>query len=207
MRIGIFGGSFDPVHIGHLVLAESCREQLDLSEVRFTPSSIAPHKQEGSAATGRARLEMLNLAIAGHAAFRVWPAELDRGGVSYTVDTLRRASAEQPGAELLLLMGADSLADLPSWREPAAICELALPAVVGRPAAAAVDFTVLQGVASPERIAAMRDLQVESPFIEISSSDLRSRVAAGRSIRFLTPRAVEKYIETSGLYRGREPGK
>jgi nicotinate-nucleotide adenylyltransferase len=121
--------------------------------------------------------------------------------VSYTVDTLARIAAEKPGAKLFLLMGADSLADLPTWREPAQICALATPIVVRRAGSPEPDFSVLGPVASPDRLAEIRRLQVEMPIIELSSTDLRHRAAAGKSLRWRTPRAVEKYIETHGLYR------
>ena len=118
MRIGIFGGSFDPVHYGHLLLAEMCREQCELDEVRLVPAAIPPHKQGKGRAADEHRLEMLNLAVGGHQSIVAWDVELQRGGVSYTIDTLRTLRAEQPEDELFFLMGADSLFDLPSWREP-----------------------------------------------------------------------------------------
>ena len=130
MRLGIFGGSFNPVHYGHLLLAESCREACALDEVWLVPAAVPPHKQGVVLAPAKARLEMLELALAGNEHLRPSSIELDRGGVSYTVDTLARIAAEKPGATLFLLMGADSLADLPTWREPARICSLATPVVV-----------------------------------------------------------------------------
>lgn len=201
MRIGIFGGSFDPVHYGHLLLAESAREQAALDEVWFVPAAIPPHKQTRELTAAKHRVEMLNLAIGGHETFRVSTIEIDRGGVSYTVETLAAIHAEQPDAELFLLIGADSLADLPTWREPARICELALPIAVGRPGSPPPSYDALAGLLSPERLALARQHTVEMPLIGLSSTDLRARVAAGRSIRYRTPRAVEKYIETQRLYR------
>lgn len=200
MRLGIFGGSFDPVHYGHLLLAETCREACGLSQVWFLPAASPPHKQGGQLLGGKQRVEMLELATSGHDAFRVCPMELDRGGVSYTVETLRTIAAEEPGAELFFLMGGDSLRDLPTWREPAEICRLAIPVVVRRAGAPPPDFAPLAGFVDPQRLALIQASQVEMPIIELSSTDLRQRASEGRSLRYRTPRAVEKYIETQGLY-------
>lgn len=208
MRLGIFGGSFDPVHYGHLLLAESCREQLDLEQVWLLPAAVPPHKQDRELTPGSQRLEMLELAIAGHMGLAVSALEIERGGVNYTVDTLAKLKSQDPTRELLFLMGADSLRDLPLWKEPARICELATPVVVGRlssgPAGVAdepIDFSSLASFLSAERLAAIQAHPVQMPRIDLSSSEIRRRVAAGQSIRFRTPRAVEKYIETHGLYR------
>ena len=201
MRLGIYGGSFDPVHYGHLLLAESCREQLALDEVWLIPAAVPPHKQSRERASGKARLEMLELALAGSEQLRPSAIELDRGGVSFTVETLAALREQQPAARLFLLMGADSLRDLPTWREPGRICELALPAVVRRGSAAEPDFEVLAPFVSRERLAEIRAVQVQMPLIDLSSTDLRRRAAAGESLRYRTPRAVEKYIQTQGLYR------
>lgn len=206
MRLGIFGGTFDPVHYGHLLLAESCREQLGLDEVWFLPAAVPPHKQQFQLTSGQARIEMLGLAIGGHEAFRVSTYEVERGGVNYTVDSLAYFHQQDPARELFFLMGADSLRDLPTWHEPRRICELALPAVVYRalPGEEAnvdtVDFAPLAALVSPERLELIRKQAVQMPRIDLSSSDLRRRVAAGHSIRYQTPRAVEKYIETQRLY-------
>lgn len=201
MRIGIYGGSFDPVHYGHLLLAECCREQCHLDRVWFLPAAVPPHKKNRSLAAAKARVEMLELAIAGHDAFRVSTLELDRGGVSYTVDTLQQIKYEQPGSKLFFLMGADSLADLPTWREPQRICQLAIPVVVHRARSAAPDWTSWRGILEPGRLEEIRQHAVTMPIVELASTDIRSRVRRGRSIRYRTPRAVEKYIETNQLYR------
>lgn len=202
MRLGLFGGTFDPVHYGHLLLAECCREQCKLDSVWFVPAATPPHKQARELSAAARRIEMLELAIGGHEQFAVSRLEVERGGVSYTVDTLRELRRAEPQRELFFLMGADSLADLPTWREPAAICELALPVVVRRPSSAQTDFSVLAPLVSPARLEEIRRHEVEMPPIGLSSSEIRRRVAAGLSIRYQTPRAVEKYIEAQGLYRG-----
>ena len=125
MRIGVFGGSFDPVHIGHLLAAECCREQAGLDRVLFVPTAIQPHKQQRQTTAGQHRLEMLALATGGHDAFAVSGDELERGGVSYTVDTLEQLKARHPGDELLLILGPDAFLSLPTWREPRRIIDLA----------------------------------------------------------------------------------
>jgi nicotinate-nucleotide adenylyltransferase len=152
-------------------------------------------------APGKARLEMLELALAGNEQLRSSSIELDRGGVSYTVDTLARIAEEQSGASLFLLMGADSLEDLPTWREPERICTLATPVVVRRAGSPEPDFSPLAALISVDRLIEIRRWQVEMPLIEISGTDLRRRAAAGKSLRYRTPRAVEKYIETHKLYQ------
>jgi len=202
MRLAIYGGSFDPVHYAHLLLAECCREQLRLDEVWLIPAAVPPHKQSRERASGKARLEMLELALAGNEHLRACSLEIDRGGVSYTVETLAAIAGQQPQASLFLLLGADSLLDLPSWREPERICNLALPVIVHRGGAAAPDLSVLAPLVAPERLEEIRAAQVQMPLMDLSSTDLRQRVAEGRSLRFRTPRAVEKYIEAQGLYRG-----
>lgn len=201
MRLGIYGGSFDPIHYGHLLLAESCREACRLDEVWLIPAAVPPHKQDREMTQARQRVEMLELALAGNDRLRVSAREIDRGGVSYTVDTLRSIHGERPDDELFLLMGADSLRDLSTWREPAEICRLAYPIVVRRSDAPEPDMATLDELVSAERLEVIRSLQVQMPLIELSASDLRSRAAHGQSLRYRTPRAVEQYIQTHGLYR------
>jgi nicotinate-nucleotide adenylyltransferase len=202
MRLGVYGGSFDPVHYGHLLLAETCRDQCRLDEVWFMPAARAPHKQDREITSAKLRVEMLQLAIGGTDGLVASTIEVDRGGVSYTVDTLDEIQRQHPGSQLFLLMGADSLHDLPTWREPQRICELAIPIVVRRAGSPMPDLSVLRPLMSPERWEEANRNQVSMPIIDLSSSDLRRRVAAGQTIRFRTPRAVEKLIETHGLYQG-----
>ncbi len=205
MRLGVFGGSFDPVHFGHLLLAETCREQCRLDSVWFVPAATPPHKQQETLSSPRQRLEMLQLATAGHSSFQVSTIELDRGGVSYTVDTLETIAQENERATLFFLMGADSLADFHTWREPDRICELAVPLVFRRAGELLPDLSLLGRFASPERIEQIRQHAVETPLVELSSTDVRERIRLGRSIRFRTPRAVEQYIITHQLYVGDRP--
>lgn len=200
-RLGLFGGSFDPVHYGHLLLAECCREQAGLDQVIFLPAAVPPHKQDRPVTPSAYRVEMLELAIAGHEHFCVSRYEADRQGVTYTVETLNYFRREFPEAELFLLLGADMFNDLPHWRQADEVCRLAFPLVARRAGAAEIDFSLLAPLVDPERLQAVRRHQVEMPAIGISSTDIRRRVAAGRSIRYQTPRAVEEYIRTHGLYR------
>src|SRR5262245_678910 len=132
MRLGIFGGTFDPVHYGHLLLAESCREAQRLDAVWFLPAAVPPHKRDRELTPAEQRSEMLELAIAGHESFGGCRYEIERGGVNYTVDTLAHLREEEPSRELFFLLGADSLRDLGTWREPQRICALATPIVVRR---------------------------------------------------------------------------
>lgn len=201
MRLGLLGGSFDPVHYGHLLLAEYCREACRLDAVWFVPAAVPPHKQTRALTPAAQRIEMLELAIGGHEAFTASTLEIDRGGVSYTVDTLAALHEQRPDDALFFLMGADSLADLPLWREPARICVLATPIVVRRGEAPEPDFNSLRDLVTAERLDEIRRCAVQMPRIDLSSSEIRRRVARGQSIRYQTPRAVEKYIETAGLYR------
>jgi nicotinate-nucleotide adenylyltransferase len=201
MRIGLFGGSFDPVHYGHLLLAEFCREHCQLDQVLFMPAATSPHKSDQQPADARARIEMLRLAIGGHPSFEVSELEIDRGGVSYTVDTLTTLNEQSPDAKWFFLMGGDSLADLPNWRKPERICELATPVIVARHGSPKPDTAVLAPFTSADRLAEVERCIVDMPLVEHSSSEIRRRVSGGLSIRYQVPRAVEKYIETSGLYR------
>jgi nicotinate-nucleotide adenylyltransferase len=201
MRLGVFGGTFDPIHYGHLLLAECCREQCRLDAVWFVPAAVPPHKQDRELTPAPHRIEMLELALAGNETFAVSRYETDRGGVNFTVDTLAHFQAEAPERTLFFLMGADSLHDMPHWREPARICELAIPVTVRRAGEPPLAFDFLAEITSAERIELMRRHQVEMPEMGLSGTDLRRRAATGLSIRYRTPRAVEKYIETHGLYR------
>lgn len=199
MRLGIFGGTFDPVHYGHLLVAEQCREQCRLDAVWFIPAGLPPHKMAQTIAGGKARAEMLDLAIAGHDRFRVDRRELERTDPCYTVETLAALASEDPSRELFFVLGADSLADFPTWREPARIVELARLAVVNRGGSAPADLSGLRQALGPA-VESRIDF-VTIPGIDVSSTDIRQRVREGLSIRFMTPRAVECYLQTHRLYQ------
>jgi nicotinate-nucleotide adenylyltransferase len=204
MRIGVFGGSFDPVHQGHLIVAECCREQARLDRVLFVPAATQPHKQDRQLAAPHQRVDMLRLATGGHDAFDVSTIEIDRGGVSYTVDTLAALAAAHPGDVLCLILGPDALAGLPTWREPERIVAAAELVAVERESiddvAALVAEPRLAALLGPDRAAAIAAHRVRVPAIGIRSSDLRAAIAAGRSIRYRTPRAVDRFIASHGLY-------
>jgi nicotinate-nucleotide adenylyltransferase len=206
MRLGLYGGTFDPVHYGHLLLAESCRDQLALDEVWFLPTGQPPHKPGVVMSPPKARREMLELALAGLPQFPVSRLELDRPGPHYTVETLRAVREERPDDELFLLIGADSLHELHTWREPLEIGRLATIVAVNRGRTAALGEPTASAYSLPTG-GSVRVVPVTMPGIDISATDLRQRVAAGRSIRFQTPRAVEQYIRAHRLYRNDAGGE
>jgi nicotinate-nucleotide adenylyltransferase len=197
MRLGLFGGTFDPIHLGHLILAEHCREACRLDRVWFVVAGAPPHKPGARTAVTH-RLEMARIAVAGNPAFEVSEIETRRPGPHYSAETLEGVHRERPDDGLFFLIGADSLADLPHWKEPARIARLATIVVVNRPGlapASLADWPDFGPGAHPPA-------WVTIPTIGIASSDLRRRLAEGRSIRYLVPRGVEAYIEAQGLYRG-----
>ncbi len=180
-------------------MAEQCREQCELDEVWFVPARRPPHKADAEISPAKARIDMLEFALAGCPELQVSPIEIERAGLSYTVDTLQTLAEEEPSRELFLLIGADSLADLPTWREPRRILELATVVAVNRGMLDRGELErQVQRLETPD---ANRVQIVPMPGIAISASDIRRRVEAGRSIRFLTPRPVEHYICEHRLYR------
>jgi nicotinate-nucleotide adenylyltransferase len=201
MRLGVFGGTFDPVHVGHLILAEQCREQGRLDQLLFVPAARPPHKQQPLTPFAQ-RVEMLQLAVAGQPAFRVDELEKDRAGPSYTVETLAELSRRNPNAELWLVLGADMLQDLPTWYMPARIAEMAGFLVAGRLGAQIVSQEQIGQALGV--LATLRMQTVDMPLIDIASRDVRRRAGDGRTIRYMVPRAVEAYIHDKGLYRPQE---
>ena len=198
MRLGLFGGTFDPIHMGHLILAEQCREACALDAVWFVVTASPPHKSGGRTAV-RHRLEMARVAVAGHPAFEVSEIEASRPGPHYSVETLTELHEERPADDLFFLVGADSLVDLPTWRRPQEIARLATVVVVNRPG---IDREPSDPASLPDLGPGTKPLMgVTVPPIGIASSDLRRRLAGGRSVRYMVPRGVEAYIEAQGLYR------
>lgn len=198
MRLGILGGTFDPVHYGHLLLAETCREQLNLSEVRLVPAGAPPHKTERGITDGHTRADMLQLAVSGYPEFVVDRREIRRQGPSFTVDTLTEYKAEFADAELFFLMGADSLRDIPTWRQPDQITKLARVVAVNRPGLPTpTSAQVVEWVGSElaERITVL-----SMPGTNLSATELRKRIVAGKNVRFMTPRAVEMFITQHEVY-------
>ena len=203
MRLGIFGGSFDPVHIGHLWIAESSLESLGLDEVRWLPAAMSPLKPGGTRASAEDRLEMLRLGLAGIDKHVVDDREIRRGGVSYTVDTMAEIREENPTAEIFLIIGGDSLASFRQWHQPTRLLGLVQLAVVHRGGEPPIDFAVLKGLADDLQIEQARRHVIQMPIIQVSSSELRQRIAAGRSIRFRTPDPVRDWIEAKRIYQGK----
>ncbi len=201
MRIGVFGGSFDPVHIGHWWIAEAALEALSLDQIRWIPAATSPLKPEGPIASAEDRLEMLRLATSGSDQHLIDDREIRRGRLSYTVDTIDDLRSEYPGAEIMLVVGSDSLATIGQWHRPEKLLRDAILAVVRRAGDPELDFSVLDGLVGQERIELIRRSEIITPMIELSSSDLRQRLAQKRSIRYRTPRAVEAMIQAKGLYR------
>jgi nicotinate-nucleotide adenylyltransferase len=197
MRIGIFGGAFNPIHNGHLLLAEQAREQCELDEVWFVPTRIPPHKTADNLSSGPNRLEMIRLATAGMPAFKASSIELERNEVSWTIDTLTRLKEKQPADELFFLIGADSLRDLPTWKEPENIASLATIVAVNRGPIGDDFYEALKSL--PESIQSRIRL-ITIPGIDLSSTDIRQRVQARQSIRFQVPRPIEQYILEHGLF-------
>jgi nicotinate-nucleotide adenylyltransferase len=193
-RVGVLGGCFDPIHNGHLVIAEAARVHGALDYVLFVPTGAPTHKPRGTA-DAEQRYLMTVLATADHPAFLVSRLEIDRPGPSYTVDTLRALRATYPGVEFALIIGADMAVDFASWREPAAILELAHVMAANRPG---VSRERLQRTLHLPEARNMTLLTV--PDLQISSTELRARVKAGESLRYLTPEPVAAYIRKHGLY-------
>jgi nicotinate-nucleotide adenylyltransferase len=197
-RLGVFGGSFDPVHHGHLIAAEEARHVLGLERVLFVPAAAPPHKAGDSMAHQRHRVAMLELAIAANPGFALHRVDLDRPGPHFTVDMLGLLAAEAgPEAELYFILGADSLQELPSWRDPAGILARARLALVDRPGYE----PDLAALAAALPALASRLVHVPIPLLGLAASDIERRVRAGRPIRYQVPEAVAAYIRANGLYR------
>lgn len=189
MRLGILGGTFDPIHVGHLRAAENAAEGLSLDQVAFVPAHIPPHRSE-PLTSARDRFVMVALATAANPRFLASDAELRREGPSYTVDTVRGLKQERPEDEVVLIVGSDTFAEMETWRDPDALFALCAVAVVSRP-----------GTNGAHPPGGRPTLLVEGPGLEVSSTDIRRRAARGGSIRYLVPDAVADYIAKRRLYR------
>jgi nicotinate-nucleotide adenylyltransferase len=200
--IGIMGGTFDPIHLGHLAIAEEAREVLGLERVRFVPAGVPPHRPGGTVAAAEDRAAMVELAIAGNEAFEVSRAELDRSGPSYTTDTVEAFAATERAAgrepDLTFILSAETLHDLPTWHEPERLVDACRIAVVPREGYPAPDPAWLRAN-FPGR--ETRFDVLAGPRLGLSSTSVRERVAVGRSIRYLVPRAIARYIDDHHLYR------
>lgn len=200
MRVGVLGGTFDPIHIGHLIAAEEARHALRLEKVLFAPAGHPPHKHPDEVSPVLHRVRMVELAIATNPAFGLSRADLDRPGRSYTfelVELLREQLG--PGVEMFFIIGMDSLLELPTWRNPQRVVAASRLAVLTRPPYGLVDVASLE--AKIPGISERVDI-VRMPGIDVAATDLRERVARGLPIRYQVPEAVERYILEHGLYRG-----
>jgi nicotinate-nucleotide adenylyltransferase len=202
MRVGVFGGAFDPVHYGHLILAEQSREQAALDQVWFVPAARHPFKSDPAGTPFERRAAMLRLAIAGNPNFQVNEIENDRPGLSYTAETLEELQRLHPDAELHFLLGSDSLPDLPKWRSPERIVAAAALVVMERPGHPPMSADALRAALCLPADVPLRMTAVDAPLIDLASRDIRRRIAVGRSVRYMLPRAVEAYIDEKRLYRG-----
>jgi nicotinate-nucleotide adenylyltransferase len=190
VKLGLFGGSFDPPHIGHLLVAGDAFEMLGLDRVCFVPACAQPLKVGRAVAAAADRLAMVRLLVGSDPRFTVDPIEIDRAGLSYMVDTLAELAGRSPGAELFLLVGADVPRAFAQWREPERIAQLATIVVLAR-AGTPTDLSLLPG--RPQSVATRR--------VDVSSTEIRERVRAGKSIRGFVPDAVGEFIAVKGLYR------
>lgn len=200
-RIGIMGGTFDPIHYGHLLAAEEARLALDLKRVVFLPTGTAPHKRYENMASAEDRYAMTLLATADNPFFEVSRMETERGEISYTRDTLNELHALYPGTEFFLIAGLDSILDMPNWRDPFEICRLCTPVAVPRPGYKTDEIRKL-----PSQIRE-KLFKLDAVTLDISATDVRDRVARGAGIRYLVPPQVEIYIEKNRIYFASDGGE
>lgn len=202
MRIGILGGTFNPIHIGHLIIAEEVYCRHGLSKVLFIPSGLPPHKSTDGLAEARHRYEMVNLAIQGNDHFEVSDVEISREGKSYTVDTVE-VLLEHYGrnSDPHLIIGMDTVCELPSWKDIKRLSTLCRIVVVNRPGSDLNNLDQLIPILGEKKVEEMKRIQVEIPPIGISSTEIRDRLKNGLPIRHRVPREVESYIKRHGLYK------
>lgn len=191
MRLGVLGGTFDPPHVGHLLAASDAFEALALDKLLFVPAAVPPFKARSVQGTGEQRLRMLELTIGSDPRFEVSRLELDRDGLSFTVDTLAALAEKMPGVSLFMLIGEDLATQIASWRDSARIAELATIVVLVREA----------GARSSALESSLPMLRLATRRLDLSSTEIRDRVQAGRSIHGFVPDAVAAFIDAAGLYR------
>jgi len=200
-RIGLLGGSFDPVHMGHLIMAQAALEAERLDRILFIPCRRQPLKQAATPAPARHRLAMVEAAVADNPRFEACDIEIRRAGVSYSIDTVRTLRARYPTARLFLILGADALLELHRWREADAVLASGTVVTVMRPGNTVADITPARLHLPASACARLKRHSVAGPGIGVSSTAIRERVAQSRPIRYLVPSPVEAYIDTHGLYR------
>jgi nicotinate-nucleotide adenylyltransferase len=196
-RIGVFGGTFDPPHIGHLILAAEAHHQLELARLLWVLTPAPPHKEGREITALHQRLEMVRLAIQDNAAFELSMAEIDRPGPQYTADTLKLVHQQFPGDKVVLIIGGDSLRDLPTWHDPATVVAQADELGVMRRPGDGVDLSGLEqqlpGLAAKVHF-------IEAPLLQIASHEIRERAHSGRPFRYYVPQAVLEYVTRNHLY-------
>lgn len=197
-RIGVFGGTFDPPHLGHLILASEARYQLRLTRLLWVLAAVPPHKLESAISPLEDRVEMLQLALQNDPAFEVSRVDIDRPGPHYTLDTVALLRRQNPGETIVLVIGGDSLRDLPTWHQPtkvvAACDEIGVMRRPGDEMELSALEAILPGLASKVRF-------IDAPLLEIASHEIRERVANGQPFQYYVPAAVQQYIVTHGLYK------
>ncbi len=191
-RFGVFGGTFDPPHLGHLIVAAHVQQELHLDLVLFVPTNVPPHKRDNEVTPGEVRLAMVREAISGNTDFALSDMEITRGGVSYTVETLAGLQADHPAAKLHFLIGMDNLVEFSTWKDPERILELATVVVMTRPGSEP----------APEHAELLQRMVVcPVPAIGIAGSDIRTRIRDGKDVRYLVPEGVAQIIEGHHLYQ------
>ena len=191
-RLGILGGTFDPIHSGHLILAEQIKEELKLQKVIFIPSANPPHKENHPISSAKDRLQMVKLAIEDNPDFIISDLELKREGKSYTIDTLSRLTKLYKGSEFFFLLGSDVVEELPTWKEPDKIFQKVKVVIALRPGFDRIN---------PEDRFVKKSLLIPINGLNISSTQVRERIRQGKSIRYLVPAGVEEFIQSKNLYR------
>lgn len=201
MKVGIFGGTFNPIHTGHLVVAQDAMEALRLSRVMFIPSANPPHKSPESLAPASHRLQMIRAAIRGDDRFFVSDIEIKRGGKSYSVDTLRELRRQHPRTDWFFIIGSDSFKDLHSWREIETLAQLCQFVIVERPNFEMEKMSACRVGLDAATFKRVSRHQLRAHLVDISSTEIRERSRAGKSIRYLVPTAVAAHIKKNSLYR------
>ena len=208
MRIGLFGGSFNPIHSGHLIISRAVAERIELDRVVLLPSKYPPHKQSADLIDAAHRIEMIKIAIQGEPLFECSDVDVAREGPTFTIDTVSAFLQELgpdpklgPDVELSWIIGGDSLAELATWHRVAELVDTCRIVTALRPGFDRIDFGPLAKLLSVDRIARLKADIVRTPLIDISATNIRDRIARGRSIRYLVPDTVGEYIEQHGLYR------
>ncbi len=192
MKIGIYGGTFNPPHVGHLITVESVRESLALDRIIFMPSFISPHKQEGEESSSHHRFTMTKIAIASNSRFDISREEIEKENISYTIDTLRHLRDIYENGSFYLIIGMDNYITFHLWKEPKQILEHSTVVVMNRP-----NYPQRMN----EIIGTTNVIFVDVPDIDVSSSDIRQRIKRGKSVKYLVPDEVERYIIDNGLYK------